>query len=193
MSPHFSRSKRLNAIRYVNAVRILTREIDNGKTLPEFFYLRGRAYSLLSMNKKASLDFEKASRFKPKSLKYKKALAASLLISEDYRACLEILESCPDTPPFMLIEGACLYKSGRPGEAIKSLDRYLALKPWDSTGHYQKARCLMALQRFSEAETGFRKSLRLGGDAVEGLTWLALSTVARERKEGAVSDMPLAA
>ncbi len=193
MSPHFSRSRRFNAIRYVNVVRMLTREIDSGKTIPEFFYLRGRAYSLLSMNKKASLDFEKASRLAPGSLKYKKALAASLLVSEDYHGCLEMLEGCPDTPPFMLMEGACLYKSGRPAEAIKSLDRYLALKPLDSTGHYQKARCLMSLQRFQEAEAGFRKSLRLGGDAVEGLTWLALSTVAREREEGAIPDMPLAA
>ncbi len=193
MSPHFSRSKRFNAIKYLNAVRILTKEIDNGKTLPEFFYLRGRAYSLLSMNKKASLDFERASQLKPESLKYKKALAASFLVSEDYQNCLGTLESCPDTASFMLIKGACLYKSGRPGEAIKILDRYLELSPWDSAGHYQKARCLMALERFSEAESGFRRSLRLGGDAVEGLTWLALSTVAREREDSGISDMPLAA
>ncbi|MHB8174741.1 MAG: tetratricopeptide repeat protein [Nitrospirota bacterium] len=193
MSPQFSRSKRFNAIKYLNTVRVLTKEIDNGKALPEFFYLRGKAYSLLSMNKKASSDFEKASRLKPESLKYRKMLAASLLISEDYEKCLDLLKACPEKPFFMLIKGTCLYKSGKPGEAMKILDRYLERAPLDSAGYYQKARCLMALERFSEAGAEFRKSLRLGGDAIEGLSWLALSVVAQEREEGGIADMPMAA
>lgn len=194
MSTQFSKIKRFNAIKCSNAVRVLTKEIDRGKNLPEFFYLRGKAYMLLSMNKKASSDFERACSLKPASTKYKKMLAVSLLLSEEYQKCLEVIENFPKTPSFMLIKGACLYKSGKPADAIEVLDGYLARAPWDSTGHYQKARCLMALGRFGEAQVSFRKSLRLGGDAVEGLTWLALSVMSQDNKEGELTGgMPLAA
>ncbi len=194
MSTQFSKIKRFNAIKCSNAVCVLTKEIDRGKTLPEFFYLRGKAYMLLSMNKKASSDFEKACSLKPASTKYKKMFAASLLLSEEYLKCLEVIKICPETPFFMLIKGACLYKSGKPADSIKVLDDYLARAPWDGAGHYQKARCLMALGRFGEAQVSFRKSLRLGGDAVEGLTWLALSVMSQDKKEGELQGgMPLAA
>ncbi|MGC2422948.1 MAG: tetratricopeptide repeat protein [Nitrospirota bacterium] len=194
MSTQFSKIKRFNAIKCSNAVCVLTKEIDRGKNLPEFFYLRGKAYMLLSLNKKASADFEKACSLKPASIKYKKTFAVSLLLSEEYQKCLEVIENSPKTPSFMLIKGACLYKSGKPADAIGVLDSYLARAPWDGAGHYQKARCLMALGRFGEAQVSFRKSLRLGGDAVESLTWLALSVMAQDKKEGELAGgIPLAA
>jgi Flp pilus assembly protein TadD len=193
MSTQFSKIKRFNAIKCSNAVCVLTKEIERGKNLPEFFYLRGKAYMLLSMNKKASADFERVCSLKPASPKYKKMLAVSLLLSEEYQKCLEVIENSPKTPSFMLIKGACLYKSGKPADAIGVLDNYLARAPWDGTGHYQKARCLMALGRFGEAQVSFRKSLRLGGDAVESLTWLALSVMSQDKKEELPGRMPLAA
>jgi tetratricopeptide (TPR) repeat protein len=194
MSTQFSKIKRFNAIKCSNAVRVLTKEIDRGKNLPEFFYLRGKAYMFLSLNQKASSDFERACSLKPSSIKYKKMLSASLLLSEEYLKCLEVIKSCPETPFFMLIKGACLYKSGKPADAIGVLDSYLAHAPLDGAGHYQKARCLMALGRFGEAQVSFRKSLRLGGDAVEGLTWLALSVMSQDKKEAELPGrMPLAA
>jgi Flp pilus assembly protein TadD len=194
MSTQVSKIKRFNAIKCSNAICVLTKEIERGKNLPEFFYLRGKAYMLLSMNKKASSDFERACSLKPSSAKYKKMLAVSLLLSEEYQKCLQIIKNSPKTPSFMLIKGACLYKSGNPADALGVLDGYLARAPWDGTGHYQKARCLMALGRFGEAQMSFRKSLRLGGDAVESLTWLALSVMSQDKKEGELpGEMPLAA
>jgi tetratricopeptide (TPR) repeat protein len=186
--------KRYNTLKCINAIRVLTREIERGRALPEFFYLRGRAYLLLSMNYKASADFEKASVLRPQSIRYKKMLAASLLLSEDYHKCLDSLRDCPETRYFNLIKGVCLYKSGKAGEAIRVLDGYCREAPYDHAGHHQRARCLMALDRPGEAGYAFRRSLLLGGDPVDNMTWLGLSLMAFERKEKeAGEEMPLAA
>ena len=194
MSTQFSKIKRFNAIKCSNAVRVLTKEIDRGKNLPEFFYLRGKAYMLLSMNKKASSDFERACSLKPASTKYKKMFAASLLLSEEYLKCLEVIKNCPETPFFMLIKGACLYKSGKPADAIEVLDGYLARAPWDGTGHYQKARCLMALGRFGEAQDELQEiaPARRGRGREPNLAG-PFRHVAGQKRRRAGGGMPLAA
>jgi len=88
--------------------------------------------------------------------------------------------------------GLTLFQQKKYPETIQQLDLALQKKEASSTAHYYKARALIALQRFDEAEVELQRTIALGGEeATVAHRYLAGIYMQKGNNAGAVSELEL--
>ncbi|MGE0120502.1 MAG: tetratricopeptide repeat protein [Dongiaceae bacterium] len=88
-------------------------------------------------------------------------------------ALRQVLERSPDQPTALQLLGVAAFESGRGDDAVRLLQRAVAVSPNDAEAHYNLANVFLFQGRLPEAEAGFRRVLAL--DARHLGAWLNLS------------------
>ena len=82
--------------------------------------------------------------------------------------------------------GIALMNLQRPGDAVASFDRAIALQPDHAGTHYQRATIHLALQRFEDAAAGFARAVALRPDFAAAYNDLGMALLGLTRYEEAV-------
>ncbi len=171
-----------------NALKLL-REL--ARTYPdhaEVFRRLGETCARGGANTLAARAYTRAIDLEPFDLSARRALAESLLLSDDLpgadREVLQVLAADPGDVDAAVIQAAILLRRGAVDDAIDRLDDLMARRVNHVAGHYWLGEALMIQHRYREAVVVYERLVELRPDLESARQQLQAATQMQQRTTG---------
>lgn len=156
------------------------------------YRMLGDFYFANSQLEQATAEYTTLYRDHPKDPTVKKNYVQLLILSNrtDEARTLndQVLKATPDDVDALVYKGQIEIRSGKPGDAINTLQGVLKNEPTSGVAHYQLGLAFEQAGNFSQAESEWREALRQRPDLTEARRSLAHAAIRRGDANGLAQE-----